>query len=156
MSQKINKARIMQRLASRFMLTRLVDETFQITETILPITNVDSLLSDGKLKQSTTSITGNGDFKVYTVPAGKRWRVKFISTNRASGTFQFYRYRLKDVSEAVTMTVYVFTSTASETIKEFSTELWLEESDEIYVGCDTYSVTGNLTCNLSIIEEDAY
>ena len=81
--KKINFARILARLSSRFKLSEMgQNETFTFSEQVVPTTNVDDLLAEAKTNEQTANATNVSH--TWTVPAGKVWKINKVLMYRAN------------------------------------------------------------------------
>lgn len=153
--KKITFARIIQRLISRFKLVRSADEEFQLSETIVPITSADDLISQPDIAQLTAiDVSSTGNKTGLTVPVGKRWKVSAIEVKSTSGTWTASSLSINDGTHS--MKVYAPASSASTLIFSFGAPTTFDTGWTVTFYVDAVSVNGAATCSALVVEEDAY
>ena len=159
MSKKINKARIIARLTSRFSLQRSEDEPFELTETVMPITNVDELVKITKAVERVVAHTAVGWVTAHTVPSGKKWKLICLIAAVTSGTGTIDELGIIPLGYTGTYRpalIKLATPVATMRFTAENKDIILNEGDKIDIYFAVHSVNGNLTCAVLIEEEDAY
>lgn len=154
--KKINFARIMQRITDKFKLSQGEYSDFELSETVIPTTDIDKLIVQNKTTIATVSATGTGWLLMYTVPTGKRIKPKSIFGRISSGTYTYSDIGIEQRDNSSSQVV-VHTQTGAATMfKDFANNLQLEQGDKIYFFIATHSVTGNAQIQMAFEEEDAF
>lgn len=161
MPLRIERENLWRRLATRFKARTAgeEDEPYPvILETLQPTTNFDTLAIESKaIKEALLSVTGTGAKLIQTVPDGKRWTILHVVAYLVTGTWTFDRIEVRDLSEGSTQAFDI--QAAGVTILEstlLGCRLPLEEGDQIGIGVDAYTGTGNAGMILWVLEEDAF
>lgn len=123
--------------------------------TIQPVTDADRLLRAPTLRREVVQATGVGSLKMVTVPDGERWGVSFTRAVKASGTFTHNEFIVVDPA-GNTMLINPYTATAGSELKEWATEMVLDQGWSLNVNIDTHSVNGNLQMDLLYELEQAF
>lgn len=151
MVKKITLARIIQRLIGKFDLVESAQEDLNLSETVVPITDIDKLIAIPKIATKTQNYSGAGIITVFTVPDGKRWTVYNISKNTATpgGGHVVYISAAAgstDIALWATTTAVAFVSLPGGIIMEAG---WVIE---VYHG----GTDANIKYSVLYSEEDAY
>jgi hypothetical protein len=156
--KKIQKASIIQRLIRRFNLqSGSFNEEFSLSETVIPITNVDELLEAVKIDlQTPASVSATGWVLLATVPLGKKWTLVSFKARLSSGTYTFNAIGLEKEASINKVSVLESASSVTSLIYAPHTKLVLEQGDKIYVYVDAYTGTGNLQYQAVYYESDAF
>lgn len=144
--KKINFARIIERLTKAFQLSNLVDEPFVLSETVIPVYDIERTMSIYKNEQFTIPFSAASTFyTLMTVPAGKRYEVQFFRFYKATGTFTFEQAYIYDGTSRTTVKAY------TSAVNDFQYEgnyksFYMEEGESL----QTYTValTGAGDCVL--------
>lgn len=109
----INK-RFLERLATRFTLrvTKDLAGAFPMGSVILPITNIDDLLSEAAIVNETSPSGGVASYTVLTVPAGKRYKLHALTVVRVGGDHTISYWFLVDPTTN-NITIGYFTAASS-------------------------------------------
>lgn len=149
------------RLQGRFKAPHvIVKEIPRILESIQPITNVDVLLQQPRIKTKTLTITATGskDFgkieDMLPVVTGKRHiLLGYQITTTAVATFsQIYLY---DPITGNVITLDTFTAGVGRNAI-FPQKLPVDANWTVLVNVNAYTSTGDLVLMLYVLEEDAY
>jgi hypothetical protein len=104
------------------------------------------------IKQSTTNISGVGNFTLITVPTGKRWTVRSLAITSSSGTWTLSSVAVYDGSlrhkisqPAVSTNIYILSELNS---------FQLDAGQNISVYADSVTGAGNALCSLFVEEQD--
>lgn len=151
--KKINRAGIIKRLISRFLLTRASDETFEISETVLPITNVDELLRLTKFATYTVLTPGTGHLTLMTVPAGKRYHIKAfqiysVTSSETNGVL------IEDTSIPGELALASYTATANYITGMLNQPIMLDQGQSMVTDVSTAGT--NVVLVIYYEEEDAF
>lgn len=148
MVKKSNKYEVVKRLTARFKLQESGNNMLLLEDNIVPVTNVDVLLTKPQLKKNTFNISA-ADTTCYTVPAGKRWRLVYTYYGSSVGTSNL---RINDGSQSVVL----LNSLQTLNITRFDNSTILDEGWSLIL--DTTSNGGDTAVRLDIMieEEDAF
>jgi len=137
------------RLVKRFTLSEqsLVQNPYWLQRVILPVTIVDEILKTPKADLSTQDISGAAYVAFFTVPAGKRWRVKRYQRSATTAT-SYVRATIGGNLVAVSLTG---TTAAADNL-----DIGLNEGDDIGMMGTGNGADNARTLNLFYDEEDAY
>lgn len=84
--KKINKARIIQQLTSKFSLNELENEPFQLTETVTPTYDIETFMRPIISTDYTVASDTSGYKTIFTTADGKRHYIYLLSANLTTGT----------------------------------------------------------------------
>jgi len=149
------------RLQGRFKAPHvIIKEIPRILESIQPVTNVDVLLQQPRIKTKAVTVTGAGyyDFgkieDMVPVATNKRYTLVGYSLTR-TGVYTVTQLHLLDVPTAVELIIDNFTAATSRYLI-FPTPIPIDLNWILSATVDAYTSTGALTLNVLVIEEDAY
>lgn len=149
------------RLQNRFKASQsLTKEHPRINESIQPVTNVDSLLQQPRLKEKTLAITSTGlkDLgkieDMLPVVTGKRHTL--LGYELLTGAVATFTQVI--LFDSVTGTTLIVDAFAAATLRNaiFPQGLPVDPGWTVFVNVNAYTSTGNLILKLYVIEEDAY
>lgn len=151
------------RLQNRFTASHtLSKEIPRVIESIQPVTNVDSLLQQPRIKTETVSITGApayfdfGKLEDMTpVTKNKRHLLVAYALVLGSGVYTFTQLRVQDKVTGLNLAIDNFTS-ATARYMVFPTPIPMDKDWLFTVTVDAYTSTGNLSLTALVMEEDAY
>lgn len=87
----IQRASIWQRLLSKLLIlpSKSLGFSLEISPIVVPILDVDTLLSTYDTNVVTANLSGGGPVGLWSVPSGKRWTIYFITrhTTTASAVY---------------------------------------------------------------------
>lgn len=162
MGLRIELENLWRRLITRFKARRKTDTDLEdpdypvLLETVQPITNFDELAKDTKAYQDATAsiLAGATTWtELFTVPAGKRWKLLSIAANRSSGDNTIDQFQFWDKSEAEDCPFVKFTAVAT-TVQSTFNPFHLEEGDEIQVHPSGAGVAASVFAGWIIVEEE--
>lgn len=154
--KKITFARLIDRLINKFKLVRSTDEEFQLSETVVPITSMDTLISESKGRIDTTAVSATGWYLMETVPANKKWIIHTIKARVSSGTFTYGNIGIEKATASSAQISIKDGTTATSLLYETTSNLILEAGDKIYFYVDGYTGAGNAQIQMWYQESDAY
>lgn len=161
MSLDARKSLLWIRLQNRFKASQTLNKEIpRVIESVQPVTNVDSLLQQPRIKTKTLIITSTGtkDFgkieDMLPVVAGKRHTLLgYQITTTAVATFtQIYLY---DPITGNVITLDTFTAAVGRNAI-FPQQLPVDPNWTVSVNVNAYTSTGDLVIMLYVIEEDAF
>lgn len=94
--KKILDARILDRLVERFKLRNLTGETFALSETVQPTTNIDEAAKEVRYSYFDATTSGTGNILLATVPDGERWEIEWARIVAISGTYTLTQWWTSD------------------------------------------------------------
>ena len=134
----------------RFKLVRSMDEVFALSETVTPITNVDELLRRPQIAAlDTDDIDATHTF---TVPVGKRWLFRAISSYRveAGGIIHYMRNEL-----GAGYDIRLGSNSSANVLNEFITPVIMDAGWSVRAVYGE-GVSGPISTRILFEEEDAY
>ena len=106
-------ARLLMYLQNRFSVRLGPTRGAVLSDTIVPITNMDALAEVTYSRSSTLNHSANEDRDTYTVPAGELWSLRRVFFDRLTGTYDGQVYvKVPDSSGALAI-IYVAAAIAS-------------------------------------------
>lgn len=157
--KKITLARIIPRLFSRLKLQEFTDQVFALDETVSPVTNIDDLLKTYNVTLRgtyTVAVSGTGQLYVFTVPAGKRWKLNAIMMYLSTGTWTVNQILVDDGTTNAGLEIKTYSTAVTNLAEMISADIRLEPGWKIGFYVDTFTGAGNLVAGIHYIEEDAY
>lgn len=157
MPLRIEREDLWKRLATRFKarVSGEEDEGYPVLlDTLQPVTDFDELAKTQKIVLSTVSIDAQSAFTFFTVPQGKRHRLKVMRAARVAGDYQFSQFLLGDGS--VSLPIFLCSASNDETTLFEGQEVIIPEGWEISIYFPAGTVTGNYTARILIDEMDAF
>lgn len=157
MPLRIELEDLWRRLATRYKARRSgeEDEGYPVLlETLQPVTDFDELAKETKIEIETVSIDSQAAFTFFTVPLGKRWRLKVMRAARVAGDYQFSQFLAFDGSTSIPL--YNCANSNDETTLFEGQEIIIPEGWTIQIYFPAGSSTGNYTARLLIEESDAF
>jgi len=141
----IGKPKLLDRLVDRYGLRDFIPERFLMSETIIPVTNMDELSVNSQLQK--TSASGVNRTDNYTVPDGKRWVIKEVTVERSyTGNNQ-----LRLTIDSNLGVIYAENTTGLYR----SSDITLNQGDCLDIICNT-GTTGTITTCIVYIETDVF
>lgn len=129
------------RLKQRFSIIAPQPKSFNLQNTVQPVTNVDFALITTVLYHDTPTLTFNGITSLLTVPDGKRWDLSISSLQVGTGTFDIDNFIIRSGGSAISYEQF----TAAQTHLFYHPHpLLLSEGDILGVNVTNFVSSGTL------------
>lgn len=149
---KVNAVRLIERIIKKFDLSLTPQsKELEFSETIVPVTLIDSTLDDVRTVQKTITVTAIGFQSLDVVPAGERWKVIQVFANLSTGTYTMNRIAVVD-RDSNALTMQYFPTPATDIYGDMK-DFYVEEGEALSVYVDSKTGNGNLVVTARVIVE---